>query len=108
MMIRYRSVEKRKPTFALRTVKKLVKNPATRIITRQAFKDAAFLGWEEEDIVECVAQLSPHDFYKSMTTYENAQHWQDVYRPVYRDVPLYVKVQCEAEEIVVIISFKER
>jgi motility quorum-sensing regulator/GCU-specific mRNA interferase toxin len=102
-------VEKRKPTFDLRTVKKLVKNPETRIITRQAFKETVALGWNEENIVTCIGQLSSQDFYKSMTTYTNSQIWQDVYYPTYEEVGLYVKVQIGgADENVVIISFKKR
>ena len=101
-------MEKKKPTFDLNTVKKLVKNPATRIITRQAFKDAATLGWGEEDIVECISQLARQDFQKSMTTYVNPRLWQDVYRPIYKEVPLYVKVQIDpAEATAIVSSFKE-
>ena len=102
-------MEKRKPTFDLRTVKKLVKNPATRIITRQALKDTTVLGWNEDDIVTCIGQLTSQDFYKSMTTYTNSRIWQDVYYPTYEEVELYVKVQIGGgDENVVIISFKKR
>jgi motility quorum-sensing regulator/GCU-specific mRNA interferase toxin len=101
-------VEKKKSTFDLTTLKKLIKSPATRIITRQAFKDAATLGWEEEDMVECISQLTRQDFYKSMTTYVNPRLWQDVYRPTYKEVPLYIKVQIDtAEATLIVISFKE-
>ncbi|MBM4257438.1 MAG: hypothetical protein FJ147_16280 [Deltaproteobacteria bacterium] len=65
-MIRYQAVEKKKPHFNLQTVKRLVKSPNSRVITRQAFKDAAVLGLEESDIVECVALLTPQDFYKKV------------------------------------------
>ena len=109
MVIRCCSVEKRKPHFDLNTVKRLVKSPASRIITRQAFKNAASLGLEENDIVECVAQLTQQDFYKSMTIYANSQLWQDVYHPTHQEEPLHVKVQLDApEETVVIVSFKAR
>jgi hypothetical protein len=50
-MIQGEQVEKKRPTFDLNTVKRLAKNPAARVITRQAFKDATALGWEEEDII---------------------------------------------------------
>lgn len=79
------------------------------MITRQAFKDAASLGLEENDIVNCVTRLTRQDFYKSMTTYTNTQVWQDVYHPTHQEEPLYVKVQIDAtEETVVIVSFKAR
>ena len=108
-MIRWRSVEKRKPHFDLSTVKRLAKSPASRMITRQAFKDAALLGLEETDIVECVAQLTQQHFYKSMTVHTSSQLWQDVYHLVHQETPLYVKVQLDATaETVVIVSFKAR
>ena len=79
------------------------------MITRQAFKDAASLGLEENDIVNCVTRLTRQDFYKSMTIYTNTQVWQDVYHPTHQEEPLYVKVQIDAtEETVVIVSFKAR
>jgi hypothetical protein len=67
------------------------------------------LGLEEDDIVECVARLTPQDFYKSMTIYTSSQLWQDVYHPTRQEEPLYVKVQLDATaETVVIVSFKAR
>ncbi len=72
-MVRCRSVEKRTPHFDLNTIRRLAKSPASRVITRQAFKDAALLGLEENDIVDGVARLTRQDFYKSMTIYTNAQ-----------------------------------
>lgn len=109
IVIRCRSVEKRRAHFDLSTVKRLAKNPASRLITRQAFKDAAVLGLEENDIAECVAQLTQHDFYKSMTVYTNSQLWQDVYHPTHQETALYVKVQLDpTEETVVIVSCKAR
>ena len=103
------SVEKRKPHFDLNTVKRLAKSPTSRLITRQAFKDAASLGWEEDDIVECVTQLRQQDFYKSMTIYANSQLWQDVYYPTHQEKLLYVKVQLDATaETITVVSFKAR
>ena len=108
-MIRYAVVEKRKPHFDLSTVRRLVKSPTSRLITRQAFKDAAGLGWEEDDIVECITQLKQQDFYKSMTIYTNSQLWQDVYLPTQQEKELYVKVQLDATaETVTVVSFKAR
>ena len=60
------------------------------------------------DIVRCILQLTPHDFYKSMTSYLDSKLWQDVYRPTFQGVDIYLKVQILLEEKVVVISFKER
>lgn len=46
------------------------------------------------------------DFYKSMTSLRDRTLWQDVYRPNYGGVPLYVKVQIVGERMAVVISFK--
>lgn len=43
-----------------------------------------------------------------MTSYYNSKLWQDVYRPTFREVDLYVKLQISPEERGVVISFKER
>ena len=100
--------EKRKPHYVLSRVQALVQNSATRAFTSSSEDDAAKLGWGREEIVQCVLQLTHRDFYKSMTSYLNTKLWQDVYRPTFRGVDLYVKVQILLEERVVVISFKER
>jgi motility quorum-sensing regulator/GCU-specific mRNA interferase toxin len=100
--------EKRRPHYALKRLQDLVQNPATREITASSRVGATKLAWGEEEIVLCVLELTIRDFYKSMTSYYNSKIWQDVYRPTFRGIDLYVKLQISPEERGVVISFKER
>ena len=100
--------EKRKPHYSLSRLQALVRNPITREITASSRVGAAKFGWSEEEIVLCVLELALRDFYKSMTSYYDSKIWQDVYRPTFRGVELYVKLQVSPEERGVVISFKER
>ena len=101
-------MEKRKPHYLLNRLQELVRDPATRRITFSSRDGATALGWSETEIVQCVLGLVPRDFYKSMTSYSNTKLWQDVYRPVFQRVDLYVKLQISPEGQGVVISFKER
>ncbi|MEW6187383.1 MAG: type II toxin-antitoxin system MqsR family toxin [Thermodesulfobacteriota bacterium] len=88
-------MEKRKPHYDLKTIKRLFNAVSTRIIRQTAQKNAATIGYMNEvDLLSVVNRLCSDYFYKSMTSYGNHKIWQDVYR--YRDendIPLYIKVQ---------------
>ena len=56
---------------------------------------------------DSVVALQATDFYKSMASEMRPGTWQDVYRPVYLGIPLYVKLQLTPARLVVVISFKE-
>jgi len=101
-------VEKRRPHYPLRRLQALIQNINTWTITSSAYAEGVKLGWSEEEIVQCVCGLTQRDFYKSMTAYHNPKLWQDVYRPTFRAVDLYVKLQIFPAEHVMVISFKER
>jgi motility quorum-sensing regulator/GCU-specific mRNA interferase toxin len=90
----------------LTEVKRLIRRAENRRITRSALDGAAALGLTDEDVVACVLGLTSADFYKSMPALINRSLWQDVYRPRYAGLPLYVKVQIIDGKIAVVISFK--
>ncbi len=100
--------EKRKPHYSLSRLQELVRDPATRQITASSRRGATEFNWSEEEIVQCIVGLTRQDFYKSMTTYQNSKIWQNVYRPTFRRVELYVKLQISPNEEGVVISFKPR
>ena len=75
--------EKRRPHYALTEVKRLVRSIESRRITRSALDGAA-----------------------ALSSLRDRTLWQDVYRPNYGGVPLYVKVQIVGERMAVVISFK--
>jgi motility quorum-sensing regulator/GCU-specific mRNA interferase toxin len=95
----------RKPTYALERIKTLVRS-GERIITLSALSGARELGLDEADIDEVVLNLDEQDFYKTMESERLPSLWQDVYRPVYREFELYVKLQIMS--CAVVISFKRR
>jgi hypothetical protein len=78
----------------------------------QAIDDAAGLGFDWQDINVCVLALQPSDFHKSMPAH--TPKWQgcmqDVYRPVYCGIWLYVKFQLFplAAARPYIVSFKKK
>lgn len=60
------------------------------------------------DMLAVVQGLTAMDFDKSMTTFANHKVWQDVYKPVWKGVDLYVKFQRDDNGYYFTISFKER
>jgi motility quorum-sensing regulator/GCU-specific mRNA interferase toxin len=75
-------------------------------ITVSARRGAAALGLTEADIVSCVLSLSAAEFYKTMEAEAVPGLWQDVYRPLYHQTALYVKLQIERGGDAIVISFK--
>jgi len=92
-------MEKLKPHYALKTIQKLLTIPLSRIITRTARKGAVAMGYmDDDDMVEVIHRLRAEHFVKSMTTYENPQIWQDVYKyDDENDNSLYIKLQLSAD-----------
>lgn len=58
-------MEKRKPHYDLREVKKMVADPMCQSFTYTAIQDGAKLNLTPEDMQEIVLALSPSHFYKS-------------------------------------------
>ncbi len=100
--------EKRKPHYSLSRIQELLWNPSTRRVTATSRVGAAKFNWGEQDIVQCILDLTHQDFYKSMTSKHNTKLWQDVYRPTFRTVDVYVKLQIALDGRGVVILFKER
>jgi hypothetical protein len=96
------------PTYDLARVVELVANRCYRI-TGVAVQGAGELGFDEDDVVECVTGLETAHFYKTMEAERRPGFWQDVYRTVHGGIPIYVKVQLEGQDPndrVVVIQFK--
>jgi motility quorum-sensing regulator / GCU-specific mRNA interferase toxin len=96
---------RRSPTYDLARIQERVKAGQYRI-TFSARLGAGALGFTESDIVRAVLSLRPGDFYKSMEAEAAPGLWQDVYRPRFAGVALYVKLQIEVRGDAVVISFK--
>lgn len=66
------------------------------------------LGFHEQDVINVIKAMTPRDFYKSMEpTKPGFKKWQDVYRPLYKGVELYMKFQL-GQLGHIVISFKEK
>ena len=78
-------------------------------LTGRAVNEAGELGFDEDDIVECVCALTSAHFYKTMEADKRPGFWQDVYRTEHGGIPLYVKGQLEGmnpDDLLVVIQFK--
>ncbi len=71
---------------------------------------AAELGFFRPDIDECILALMVRDFHKTMPARvpKWAGCWQDVYKPTYRGIQLYVKLQLFPQGRVHVVSFKRK
>ncbi len=99
-------MEKRKPHYLLKAIQAQMIVPQGMNLTLSALVGIRTAGMSQTDACEVVQQLSPTDFYKSMTVSADHRIWQDVYHAEWRDVMLYIKFQQAGEYFVV--SFKER
>ena len=75
-------------------------------ITRAAGQGAAALQLDEMDILECVMGLTTASYFKTMPSRTRPGCFQDVYRPRYQGLPIYLKLQMSPEGRAVVISFK--
>lgn len=98
-------MEKRTPHYPLAGIKRAVDDRRYRF-TRVALEGGAMLGFDVQGMLAVVRELSPSDFYKSMTTYRDHTVWQDVYRPHTAVGQVYLKLTLL--EDVLIVSFKEK
>lgn len=57
-------------------------------------------------MVDLVEHLTATDFDKTMPATKAPGLWQEVYRPTYCGLPLYVKLQI-SEEKAVVVAFKQ-
>ncbi|MDO8519258.1 MAG: type II toxin-antitoxin system MqsR family toxin [Deltaproteobacteria bacterium] len=100
-------MEKKKRHYPLERVKQLIMEGKWRLTETaldNALADFLFL---RGHVYKVILNLETHDFYKSMTDYNNYTSWQDVYRPVLNGVLAFIKVSIIGEETVV-IQFKRK
>ncbi len=93
------------PTYKLDLVKGLIKD-GTWVVTESAADTAGQLGFDEDDICDCILNhLSETHFYKTMPAEKAKGLMQDVYHITYRGIRIYIKLQVCVNAVV--ISFKE-
>jgi motility quorum-sensing regulator/GCU-specific mRNA interferase toxin len=98
-------MEKRTPHCRLTDIKRLISQRKVRA-TMSALAGGAALGMEFSEMLGVIATLKAVDFHKSMTTHDDHRVWQDVYRPMTRLGPVYLKLTVIDD--VLIVSFKAR
>ena len=96
--------ERQRPTYDLESFKAEVKARRYRV-TEVAAQDVARLGFDDGDIEDCIGALDEADFYKTMPSETIRGLMQDVYRPTYVGVHVYLKIQHQGQAWV--ISFKK-
>lgn len=98
-------------TYQLAIVHALLREGRYRV-TATAATTARALGLDAIDMIDCVGGLTRADFHKTMPSERMAGLWQDVYRPTWCGVALYVKLQIVEHRasggVLVIVSFKQR
>ena len=99
------------PTYDLSTIKALVSN-GQYFVTGTAANGLGELGFDVNDVVQCVMSLTAAAFYKTMPAIKVSGLWQDVYRPVHCGIAVYVKLQIaetsDQRSRVVVVSFKRK
>lgn len=74
-------------------------------ITRYAQDDAAQLGFDEEDIKECISALTPEEFHKTVISDVVEGDLLDVYKTVFCGKAIYTKLTLGVARKTVVISF---
>jgi motility quorum-sensing regulator/GCU-specific mRNA interferase toxin len=100
--------EKRKPTYDLEAFKLAVANVTGLNATTTALKGAAALGFGRDGIVATVQTMKRAHFYKSMTSYQDHNIWQDVYHVPSEVGELYIKFTADTLTEFLLLSFKEK
>ncbi len=101
-------MEKLKPTYDLRAIKRAFDRAENLSATTTALVSAAALGFDGTGITETIATITSKMFRKSMTTYADHRTWQDVYHVPAGDLVLYVKFQSGIMTEFTLVSFKEK
>ena len=91
--------------YVLDEIKALIREGQYRI-TVSALQSALAMGFDEDDICECIlAFLSETHFYKAMPSETFPGLWQDVYNINYVGSRVYLKLQIGHSGLSVVISF---
>jgi motility quorum-sensing regulator / GCU-specific mRNA interferase toxin len=97
------------PTYDLQELQRLIgQGPLSSSITKVAEEGARDFGWDLDDIVEAVLELTSQHFHKSMESERMPGLWQDVYHLEFRGIWLYIKLQLGVKGRAFVVQFKKR
>jgi motility quorum-sensing regulator/GCU-specific mRNA interferase toxin len=95
------------PSYDLDEIKELLQSWATRYITFDDLKEAASLGYaDDDDMVRRVCQLTKKEFHKTMRSEKFRGLMQDAYYTFDGTIKIYIKLQIRRDGKGVIVSFK--
>jgi hypothetical protein len=96
------------PSYKLESIKIAFKKVDDLRMTTSAKKTQFALGFSDQDVVDTIQAISDRDFYKSMEPIAPGfTAWQDVYKPKFLGIDLYVKFQINNKNQL-IVSFMEK
>ena len=96
-------------SYDLYEIQELLRNPESRVITRECFSNAVSLGYSsEEEIVNRVLQLKSTEIDKTMESDLKPGLWQDVYHSSEGLMILYIKLQKWPNGDGVVIQLKKK
>jgi hypothetical protein len=94
--------------YNLDAIKSAFKTVEQLNMTYSAMQGQYELGFSDQAVIDVIQGLTKADFYKSMRPeHVGFSEWQDVYRPVFNKIALYIKFQIDKRGEM-IISFKAR
>lgn len=99
-------MEKRRAHYDLRAIQDQMSSISGLRMTGTARHDALRAGVTLHAAMSVIQSLSQKSFYKSMTTHQHHDVWQDVYHGSWRGKKLYIKFQQDGSGYFT-ISFKE-
>jgi motility quorum-sensing regulator/GCU-specific mRNA interferase toxin len=100
-------MEKLKPHYDLARIKASFADAASLNRTYGSKQGADELDMDDAAVVAVIQGLISSDFDKSMTSMADHRIWQDVYKPTVGGRTLYVKFTLDAQQDLLLISFKE-
>ena len=100
-------MEKHIAHYALSAIKAAVTEKGVVAFTKAARKNIKLMDMSMKEAMEVVVMLTPHMFYKSMTSYADYRVWQDVYHaPCPNGKTAYIKLTLS--DGAPVVQFKEK
>jgi hypothetical protein len=101
-------VDKRKPTYQLRDVKKLITQGKKATPNWKVMQSAQEIGFSLDQAYDEILNLDSEHFYKSTTEKFNPQVWYDVYKKKIGGNHVYIKFKIVSDTSQFLLSsFKE-
>lgn len=97
---------KRKPTYLLKEIKKLIKeDKIIKEVGINVIESTNNMGFTPYEAYQEILNLESKDFDKSGTEPYNSKVWQDAYRTKVQGIPVYIKFK-KFSDRVLLTSFK--